>query len=75
MGDLLIRNVPKKTLDGLKARARRHGRSVQAEALDLLERSSEPAGASMLEWLSRVREPGMRAASGVKAIREMRDER
>lgn len=75
MGDLLIRNVPKRTLDGLKARARRHKRSLQAEALDLLERSSAAAGDSMVEWLSQVRAPGLRAASGISAIRQARDER
>jgi len=75
MGDLLIRNVSKSVLDGLKASARRHKRSLQAEALDLLERSKVAAGDSMSEWLSQVRKPGLRAARGIAAIRQARDQR
>jgi plasmid stability protein len=75
MSDLLIRNVPKTTLDGLKARARRHHRSLQAEALDLLERSALPAGDGMLEWLAQARKPGIPVEPGLAALRESREER
>ncbi|MBV8067331.1 MAG: Arc family DNA-binding protein [Candidatus Eremiobacteraeota bacterium] len=75
MGDLLIRGVSKRTVDGLKARARRHGRSMQAEIVDILERSSAPAGDSLAAWLAKARAPGLHAASGIAAIRRARDER
>lgn len=76
MGDLLIRNVPKRTLDSLKAAAKRHHRSVQAEVLEVLERATVPAGTALLEWLEQTREPRVRDSSaGIRAIREARDER
>jgi len=76
VGNLLIRNVPKRTLDSLKAAAKRHHRSVQAEVLEILNRSSVPAGTAMVEWLNATREPGIRdSKAGMRAIREARDER
>ena len=75
MGDILIRGVPKGTVDGLKARAKRHGRSMQAEIIDILERSSVPAGDSLIAWLRKTRETGLRAAPGIAAIRQARDDR
>ncbi len=40
MPDVLIRNVPSKTLAALKVRARKNKRSLQAELLNILERES-----------------------------------
>jgi plasmid stability protein len=71
----LIRNVPKKTLDSLKAAAKLHKRSVQAEVLDVLGRAAIPAGTALLEWLKTVREPGIDVAAGIASIRQDRDER
>ena len=75
MSDLLVRNVPKKTLESLRARARRHGRSVQAEVLQLLERARLPAGDLLLVWLNNTKERGISSQPGIDAIRQTRDER
>ncbi len=75
MGDLLIRNVPRRTLDALKARAQRRGRSVQAEALELLEQAEQPAGAALVEWLKANRTPGVDVQAALRALREDRDSR
>lgn len=75
VGDILIRGLPKRTVDGLKARARRHGRSMQAEIIEILDRSSAPVGESLLAWLGKTREPGLRGSAGIAAIRQARDER
>ncbi len=72
---MLIRNVPLRTLDALKARARRRGRSVQAEALELLERGVEPAGAALVGWIAERRPERADAAAGIAAIRQARSER
>jgi hypothetical protein len=40
MGDILIRGLPRHTIERLKARAKRNGRSLQAEARLLLEQSA-----------------------------------
>jgi plasmid stability protein len=41
MPDVLVRDVPKKVLDGLKKRAKRHGRSLQQELRELLRENGE----------------------------------
>lgn len=41
MPDLLIRNVKPETMAHLKSAAEHHGRSVQAEVRELLDRSEE----------------------------------
>lgn len=75
MGDLLIRNVPKRTLDSLKARAKQKHRSVQAEALEVLESVNLTAGDRMLAWLEVHPQPGLQSGPGLRAIREDRDMR
>lgn len=40
MSDILIRGLAARTIDRLKARARRHGRSFQGEAKLILERAA-----------------------------------
>jgi predicted nucleic acid-binding protein len=44
MGDILVRNVPEVTVARLKGRAKRHGRSLQAEALAALEAEGPYSG-------------------------------
>jgi len=76
VSDLLIRNVPLKTLYALKARARNHKRSVQVEALELLERGVESAaGPSLLAWAKTIRDSSVELEHAKRFIREMRDER
>jgi plasmid stability protein len=41
MSDLLIRNLPPEVAAFLKAEAARHGRSVQAEVVEMLEQAEE----------------------------------
>lgn len=52
MSDILIRGLDEKTLNRLKARAKRHGRSLQGEAKTVLENA---AGVSLAEALASAR--------------------
>ncbi len=40
MAQVLVRDVDRKVLENLKKRARAHGRSLEAELRDILERAS-----------------------------------
>ena len=53
MADMLIRDLDNKTLAALKARARRNGRSLQAELLELLQAT---AATERKDWLRLVDE-------------------
>lgn len=78
MTDLLIRNVPAQTLDAIKARAKEHHRSVQAEALETLKRGAQPTGVGLVAWLKTVRPANATEAdlaSAIASIREDRDSR
>lgn len=55
MADILIRNVPPATVSKLKARAKRHGRSLQAEALAVLESATPHSGDAFIELLDNAR--------------------
>lgn len=76
---LYIRNVPTEVYEALKARAKREGRSVNAEALvalgELAERERGRAAVDrFLEICARIeRKPGGPTAG--ELIRQMRDER
>jgi plasmid stability protein len=48
MADLLVRNVPAQVMARLKAQAARNNRSVQKEALQVLEAGTQ---LTMKEWL------------------------
>lgn len=41
MPDMLIRDVDKQVLERLRARAKRHGRSLQAELLQILQQAGQ----------------------------------
>jgi plasmid stability protein len=56
MPDVLVRNVPKKVLEGLKRRARRHGRSLQQELKLLFAEVSEESAFDFAERARLVRE-------------------
>lgn len=78
MPDLLIRNVPEPLMERLKAQAKRNHRSVQKEAIALLE---EHTKLTMAEWLTMAeafraesREWGYQGDS-TALIREDRDSR
>ncbi|TVQ77499.1 MAG: hypothetical protein EA380_07300 [Phycisphaeraceae bacterium] len=40
MADILLRGLTKWTVDRLKSRAKRHGRSLQSELRDIIEREA-----------------------------------
>ena len=78
MADLLVRNVPAAVMERLKAQAQRNGRSVQKEALGILENGIKPTMAEWLEEAAKLR--AEIAASGYSGdstamIREDRDSR
>ncbi|MBI4578137.1 MAG: hypothetical protein HY718_00450 [Planctomycetes bacterium] len=74
MPDILIRGLDAQTLKRLKARAKRHGRSLQSEAKLLLEQGTGPTReeiAAMLDRWAR-RFAGRQFRSSVALIREGR---
>jgi plasmid stability protein len=78
MADLLIRNVPADTLAAIKERAKRRGRSMQAEALETLKLGAQPTGPGLVAWLKTIRPPNATQAdvdAATAAIREDRDTR
>jgi plasmid stability protein len=56
MPDLLVRGLPKKTIDRLKEQARRNGRSLQKEAKQLLEQGALPTMAEALRQADECRD-------------------
>jgi len=75
MSDILVRGLDAEAVKRLKARARRHGRSLQSEAKLLLEQAAGASGeevAAMLDGWKR-RFAGRRLADSAKLIREDRD--
>lgn len=77
MADLLIRNLDKQVLSRLKRAARAHGRSLQGEIHDALERAStrtmgETRRLSQ-KWLKRLSASSQ--SDSTKLIREARDQR
>ena len=78
MADLLVRNVPDALLQRLKAQAERNGRSMQKEALAVLEAGTQ---LTMAEWLERADAFRAKAKSwgylgdSTEMIREDRDSR
>jgi len=74
MVQILVRNVDPKAVERLKARTRRHGRSLQSEVKVLLERAAgvgaEEVAAMLAGWEKRL--GGRRFVSCAKLIREDR---
>jgi len=77
MADLLIRNLDKQALSRLKRAARAHGRSLQGEIHDALERASTrtmgEARRLSQKWLKRLSASSQ--SDSTKLIREARDQR
>jgi plasmid stability protein len=79
MPTLYIRNVPAVVYEALKARAKREGRSVNTEALKILEQVAErEKGRAAIERFLEIckgieRKPGGPTAAEI--VRQMRDER
>jgi len=78
MGSILVRGLDQKTIERLKERARRHGRSLQQEVKDLLERAAETPTMGEARRLSdtwRRRLGGRSFSDSALLIREDRDSR
>ena len=77
MPDVLVRDVPKKTVEALKRRAKRQNRSLQQEMKTILERSAQGDLAERLEPLrrlrDRIRERHPEQSDSTLLIREDRD--
>jgi plasmid stability protein len=58
MPDILIRNVPTETVAKLKKRAKRHGRSLQAEALAALQAHGPYSGDAFADEVERLHASG-----------------
>lgn len=58
MTNLLIRNVPERTVAELKQRAKRRGRSLQAEALAALEAEGPHSGDAFAAEVERLHSEG-----------------
>ncbi|MBI4561200.1 MAG: Arc family DNA-binding protein [Candidatus Rokubacteria bacterium] len=72
--NLSIKNVPDELVAELRARAKRHHRSLQGELLAVLEEACCPGKLTVMELRRRVDEMGLRTASEAEAmVREMRD--
>lgn len=78
MPDLLIRDVPPRLMDRLKAQAARNGRSMQKEALIVLEQGTRLTMTEWLEQADRLREESKAwgiTDDSTDLIREDRDSR
>lgn len=78
MADLLVRDIDPKAISLLKARAERHGRSLQAEVKAILE--AEAAMTDSTAWLKGIEDFRRRVRQGpgpdaIELLRESRDER
>jgi plasmid stability protein len=75
MPDILVRGLKPEALKRLKARAKRHGRSLQSEAKRLLEQAAGADTeeiASMLDWWKE-RLAGRKLSRSAELIRQDRD--
>jgi antitoxin FitA len=76
MAQVIIRNLDAKTVEALKARAKRNGRSLEAELRDVLTQSVvREARDEFLEWVDEHRLPGVPGLDIVELVREGREER
>ncbi|GBD32963.1 hypothetical protein HRbin33_01939 [bacterium HR33] len=73
---LSLKNVPDELVAELRARARRHHRSLQGELMAILEEAVRRRPLTLAELSREVREMGLRTASEAEAmVREIRDAR
>ncbi len=74
MPDILIRGLEPETIRRLKARAKRHGRSLQSEAKLLVEQATGAGGQRVAAMLDRWQRhfAGQRFSGSARLIREDR---
>ena len=79
MATLHVRNVPDRTYDALRRRAREHRTSISAEAIRLIERALRTDYTRVNELLSQIEVARVKARpdapSAAELIRQDRDER
>ncbi len=78
MADLLVRNVPPGVMERLKAQAQRNNRSLQKEALAILEAGARLTWSEWLELADQLREESKSwgvIGDSTDLIREDRDSR
>jgi hypothetical protein len=76
MAQVIIRNLDPETVEALKARAKRNGRSLEAELREVLsERVARDAREEFLDWVDRHRLPAVPGLDIVELIHEAREER
>ena len=75
MPNLLIRNVSTRTVAALKERAKRRGRSLQAEALATLETGAGHSGDELADELARLRADGKLVLDLKAALTALREDR
>jgi len=74
MAQFLIRNLDEKAVERLKARAKRHGRSLQGEVKQVLEQAAGYSLEEALQSASKIRRSlrGKRFSDSAKLVREDR---
>lgn len=75
MADILVRGLKAETVKRLKARAKRHGRSLQGEARLVLERAAGANAAEVRKMLGKWRKAfaGHKFSDSAELIREDRE--
>jgi len=75
MSQILVRNIDPETVERLKTRAKRHGRSLQSEVKMLLEHAAGPSGEEIAAMFDRWKQrfEGRRFSDSAELIREDRD--
>lgn len=77
MAQVLVRNLDPETVERLKARAKRHNRSLQAELREILARAASESAVPLEERFRRLDElfAGHSFSDSTEIIREERDRR
>lgn len=79
MAQLLVRDIPDEIVVALKKRARRHGRSAEAEHRAILQEALKSGAADFWKAADRLRqeleEEGRHFSDSTEIIREERDKR
>ena len=75
MSQILVRNLDDAAVERLKSRARAHGRSLQAEAKDILEQSARIDVAEARKLVDCIRRSfeGRKFVDSTELVREDRD--
>ncbi|HVP83312.1 MAG TPA: Arc family DNA-binding protein [Rhizomicrobium sp.] len=79
MAQLLVRDIPEEVVTALKRRAKRHGRSAEAEHREILREALKSSSDSFWNAADRFRqeleEEGRHFSDSAKIVREERDKR